>query len=314
MTEELTLREEIEAAVKGEQEPEVTELETTELDTDITLDETPEPEVTEPEIPAPASLSAVVKEKWKDLPADVRAEIAKREDEVHKGFTRHDEERNFGRAIKEVTSPYIPIIQAEGGTVEGAVKDLLNTAYVLRTGSQQQKTQLIAETCRQFGVDINALTEQHEYVDPTIARLQDEIQQLKQVANPAFIQKQLQTQQEDATVQYEVRAFASDPANKHYEQVKPVMAALLGSGQAANLKEAYEKACYADPQVRSMLIQQQTAELKAKQKAEIEAKRRAASSVTGSPSSATAGNSTTPNTNDLRAELELAFATQRGSI
>lgn len=310
-TKELSLREEIEQAAKGEPTPEAV---TDPADAVVADPAVAELAPEEPEIPVPASLSAVVKEKWKELPAELRTEWAKREEEVHKGFTRHDEERNFGRTIKEAATPYIPIIQAEGGTVEGAFKDLLNTAYILRTGSPQQKAQLVAETCRQFGVDIAALGEQQEYVDPTITQLQAEIAQLKQLASPDYIQKQLQTAQETANINNEVQAFASDPANVYYQQVKHIMASLLGSGQAANLKEAYEAACYANPQVRSTLIQQQTAELKAKQKAEIDAKRHAASSITGSPSVANAGNSTTPNNNDLRTELELAFATQRGLI
>jgi hypothetical protein len=236
-----------------------------------------------PKEPPPVALSGAIKAKWSELPEDVRAEWSKRENDIHQMMTRHDGELRLGREMKEVVSPYMAIIQAEGGTPAGAVKDLLNTAYVLRTGSQQQKSHVLRQVAEQYGVDLGQTTQPQEQIHPIIAQMQQELQMLRQQANPEVIEKRLQEKMENANIQSEVNAFAVNPANKHFEQVKAFMAPLLASGQAKDLQEAYDMACYANPAIRSTLIQQQTADLEAKRKAEIKAKKQASSSVTGSP-------------------------------
>lgn len=165
--------------------------------------------------PAPQSLSGAIKAKWAELPEDVRQEWTKREGDFHQAMTRHDGDLNLGRQMKDVITPYMAQIQAEGGTPAGAVKDLLNTAYLLRTGSAQQKAQMVHQIIQTYGIDIGQAQPQ-EAVDPTIQNLQQQIAELKQLANPATIKKQLQEEHEAATINEEVQAFASDPANVHY--------------------------------------------------------------------------------------------------
>jgi len=265
-------------------------------------------EVIEKEIddPAPASLSGPMKAKWKELPQDVRAEWSKRENDIHKMFTAHDGELRLGREMKDVISPYIPIIQAEGGTPVKAVSDLLNTAYVLRTGTPEQKANLLYQVAQQYGVDLGKI-QSPQYTDPTIKSLQDEIQQLKQQTSPEVIEKQLQERIENARIQSEVNAFAADTSKIHFEQVKADMAALLGNGRAKDLQEAYDMACWARPEIRSTLLESQ----EAKKKEEIANKKKAAVSLTGSPG-VFEPNSTPPN-RSLRDEIKANIQAARSS-
>ena len=205
------------------------------------------------EIEPPASLTPAMKAKWKDLPEEARQEWSKREADMTKLMTSSDSELRLGREMKDVVTPYLPIIQAEGGTPVSAVKDLLNTAYILRTGTPQAKAQLLRQVAQQYGVDLGQPAEQ-ESTDPTIADLQRQIAQLTQAANPQALQAQLQAHLENERILNEVKSFSSDPANKHYEQVKAAMAPLLGNGVAKDMKEAYDMACWASPAVRSTLI------------------------------------------------------------
>lgn len=281
---EVSIEDEIRNAMKPQEEgddlPEevITEdvEEKPEVDTEVT--ETPVVE----KIDAPVALSGAIKAKWHELPEDVRAEWSKRENDIHQMMTRHDGELRLGREMKEVVSPYMAIIQAEGGTPAGAVRDLLNTAYVLRTGSPQQKAQLLKQVAEQYGVDLGQAQPQ-EQIHPVIAQMQQELQTLRQQANPEVIEKRLQEKMEYATIQSEVNAFAANPANKHFDQVKAFMAPLLASGQAKDIQEAYDMACYANPAIRSTLLAEQNAALEAKRKAELKAKKQASASVTGSP-------------------------------
>lgn len=257
---------------------------------------------------APQSWSAAAKAKWNELPPEFQQEMLKREDDVHKGFTKLDDERNFGRQLKDVITPYMPQIIAEGGTPAGAVKDLLNTAYILRTASPQQKGQLIMRIAQQYGADLSQVSEQ-AYVDPTIQQLQNEIAQLKGQFSGAEVSKQ---QQEQAALNQNIAAFAADPKNVHFETVKADMAALLQGGRAKDLQDAYDMSVWARPDIRSTLIQQQSAEMEAKRNADIKSKadaaRMAGGSVKGGPGVAIP-NTGSPN-RSLREELEAQFRAQ----
>lgn len=263
-----------------------------------------------PKIAPPASYTATVKEKWDSLPPEVQQELVKREEEVHRMMTSPTGELNFGRTMKQTFEPYMPLIQEEGGTPEGAIRDLLNTAYTLRKGTPEQKYAVVKEVCDKFGIQMPGAEE--EYVDPTIQNLQQEIARLRQQADPNTLIKQLREQQERDTVQREANAFASDPANKYFEKVRPFMAAFLGEGVAKDYKEAYDMACNAHPEVRSILEAEKKAAEAEKRKAELKAKQNAASSIVGSP--ATAVSNTNSQTDDVESAVRAAIRASAGTI
>lgn len=316
MTNPVTLEDELKAAFTTQEEPaetneqaevqeEVTESkpervrdETGKFKASEKVEEVKAPVVEAPQeqvVDAPVSLSGAIKAKWKDLPADVQAEWSKRENDIHQMMTRHDGELRMGREMKEVITPYMAIIQAEGGTPSTAVRDLLNTAYQLRTAPPMQKAGLVKQIIETYGVDMNLLgNQQHVEQNSEVAMLRQQIARLEQFANPENLQRQFQEQSEQNRIQAEVSAFANDPAHKHYHAVKAEMAALLGSGRARDINEAYDMACWAKADIRSTLLaEQKTAEEDAKRKS-IEAKKKASLSISGSPASPTAQNSTSP--------------------
>ena len=117
--------------------------------------ETPPKPAATPSVKAPQSWSTAAKADFDKLPPHIQAEIAKRESDVEKGFTRQDEERQFGRSLRDIINPYMPIITAEGGTPQKAVQELLNTAYLLRRGTPEQKVALFRATAQQFGIPLD---------------------------------------------------------------------------------------------------------------------------------------------------------------
>lgn len=273
-------------------------------ETKESVQETAQEEVAKEVPAAPQSWGGKVKEKWGTLDPEVRAEILKREADQHRMVTAHDGELRLGREIKEAITPYMAHIQAEGATPVQAVASLLNTAHILRTGTPEQKKALIINTAKQYGVDLGA---EEEYVDPTIAQLKQQIEELRQLANPQVIESRLTERMESSKVQADIAAFASDPAHVHFETVKPLMASLLGTGQAKDLKEAYDMACMANPTIRSTLEAAKNAELEAKRKQEIANKKRAASSVTGSPAIPSNSKATNPKSS-VEEDLRAAFS------
>lgn len=266
-------------------------------------EETQEPltQATEPAKSAPQSWSAAAKSEFAKLPPIIQAEVTKRENDIHQAMTRHDGELRMGREMKDVITPYMPIITAEGGTPAKAVSELLNTAYVLRTGSPQQKAQMVRQIAQTYGVDLGQV-QQAPQMDPAMQQILDRINGIE---NKFTQQMTLQEQQEHASIMSEVNAFAANPANVYFEQLKPVMAPLLASGQAKDIQEAYDKACWADPSIRSTLIAKQQADEQEKRKAEIAKKKQASGSVTGSPGVKTS--SSTPNNNSIEDDIRAAM-------
>lgn len=234
-----------------------------------------------PQLEAPKSWASPAKAKFSTLDPELQKYVLSREDEVHKTISKQDEDRQFGKTMKDAFTPYMATIAAEGGTPEKAVKQLLNTAYILRTGTPQQKLQLIHQVARDYGVNLGTQTQP---VNQELHSLQSQVQQLTSKLQE---RENYQQQQEQATVQSKIQEFSSNPKNVHFEEVKAHMAALLSGGVAKDLDDAYEQAVWARPDLRSTLMQAQQADVEAKQKAEAKAKydaaRRAGSSVTGAP-------------------------------
>lgn len=253
---------------------------------------------------APQSWGAAVKSKWDALPPEVQAEISKREKDFHQAMTRNDGELSLGKEMKDVITPYMPIIQAEGGTPAKAVQSLLNTAYQLRTAPPERKAQLIHEIAQTYGVDLGQIqqVQQQTQLDPGMQQI---LSRINGIESKFTEYTTLQERQEHANVMEQISAFSADPSNVYFEQLKPSMAPLLASGQAKDLQEAYDMACWANPEIRSILLQKQQAEEAEKRKAEISKKKAAAVSVTGSPSVRTS--SSTPNQNSVEDDIRQAM-------
>ncbi|MCW3678222.1 hypothetical protein [Burkholderia cenocepacia] len=258
---------------------------------------------------APQSWNAAERAHWEKIPAEVQAVITRREEEAHRGITKLGQDAAYGQKLRDVISPYLPIIRAEGGDEAGAVRDLLQTAYVLRTANPEQKVQLFRQLAGQFGVDLSAAAQGVREVDPELAALRQELTQVRgYLANT----EQQQHQQIEASAQQMIDAFAADPKNEFYEQVKPLMGQLLVAGQAQTMQDAYDQACWATASVRSTLMQRQEADAEAKRAAEAKAragaKRHAGGSVSGAPTAPVAATASAAASNlSLRDELRQAM-------
>lgn len=260
-----------------------------------------------PVIDPPQAWTAESKKDWATLPTHIQAEIIKRENDTHKMFTSREGELRLGREMKDVIEPYMPLIKEAGAEPKALIHDLLGTVNTLRNGTEEQKITVVRNIADGYGVDLQKVL---GFQQNPINQLMNRINQLEQSANPELIINRLQEQQEAVRIQSEVDTFAADPKNVHFDKVKPFMGSLLSSGQAKDLREAYDMACYAIPEIRStMLVKTDDA---AKRKAEVAQKKNAAVSVKGS-SSAVQGNTTPPKRTieeDLAASFDAVFGSK----
>lgn len=108
--------------------------------------------------------------------------------------------------------------------------------------------------------------------------------------------EQQEAEQVRSKLQAEIDAFASDPAHQYFDEVANDIAGLLRSGAAKDLKDAYDKAIWANPITRAKEQARLTAEAEAKAKAEAAERAKQARKATGAnvKSSAKAASGTAP--------------------
>lgn len=261
-------------------------------------------------VKAPDSVPADLREKFTTLPEEWQQYLTRREADIHKQFTRQDDERQFGRSLRSVIEPYMPMITAEGGNAVEAVRSLFNTAYVLRTASPEQKTALFHELAKQYNVELSTAPPQ-SFVDPALETLQ---QRLDRLERERQAEAQARAMEAQRTIAAEIETFKANAP--HFDTVRDRMAKLLEAGAADSLQDAYDQAVWADPNIRSTLLAERqkeaAAQAAAKAQAEAEAKKRAAVSVSGAPGGATPS-AADPN-RSLRDEIAAQMAAAQGRL
>lgn len=282
-------------------------------------------EVVQPTVhKAPVSWRPEVRGKFGALPADIQEEVVRREREIETGMRESSQARRFAGEFMQTIQPYAAMIQSENATPLQAVQSLMNTAYQLRTAAPQQKAQLVAQLISQFGVDIEMLdTVLSQAVQPrggghTLPQNDPSLRFLEQKLAPVekfmerFTQMEQNAQNGVATkVQNEIDAFANDPANEYWNDVKPDVADILEMaarrGQIISLPDAYKRATMAHPTI-SKLIADKTLANSAQQRSSAAQRSRAASASLpsgGAPGQGGSGGAAKPK--DLFSAVEAAW-------
>jgi hypothetical protein len=216
-------------------------------------------------------------QRYKDLEGD----YTKKTQAIAKYKKRQD-------AFDEIMQPFKGDFERAGMDDVGAVRQLLAAHDYLR----KDPANAINWLASQYGVDIGAIGNdpafEDEFADPQVKQLQQQVAQLT-----GFIQNQ-QTQQqsyEQASTQSFIDQFAAEtdasgnPAHPHFETVRSVMGSLISSGNATDLKSAYDMAVYANPELRQEELKRVAAsqsQAKVKTEAVQKAKKAQRSKVRGS--------------------------------
>lgn len=254
---------------------------------------------------APESWKPVAREFWQKLPLEARQEIQRREADMNQFVQRTSAQRKIADAFINTVNPFMGMIQAEGGDPISTVSNLLQTAAFLRTGPAVQKAQMVAKLVKDFGISIQDLdaalagADLPPDPDAKLQQLLDQrlapVNQLLSTVQQARAQREQMT---DAAVDQEIIAFAQDPKNEFFADVKDEMADMVElaarRGRTMTLAQAYERAVANDPEIQATI------------KKRLESKKAAGSSLQqrgpNMGASDTKGRS-------LRADLEFAFDT-----
>lgn len=269
------------------------------------------------ELRAPAAWKPQVREMWGAVPAEVRAEIHRRESEHQHTLQAAAQARQFQDAFERVVRPYEIFIRAENSTPLDAVDNLMRMAAVMRTGTPSQKVDVVANIIKQWQIDLpmlDSVVAAHVTGQPAPQFSGAQTQAFRDPRLDQLLAAQHQQAQDNmrnmqAELTREVEAFAANPKNEFFEDVRAVMSDLIAMaakrGEAMTMDQAYAKACQLDDNVSKILSQRASArQASANTNAALRA-RRAAASVRGDTT--LNDGATVPRDDSIRASLEAAF-------
>ena len=195
--------------------------------------------------------------------------------------------------VREVVKAYEPEISRRGMAPEQAVKVLFEAQRAL----DENPVQGLLQLARSYGVDpatlapANGAQASQFQADPAIGQLQQELATLK-----GYLTQQQRAAHEAQMAEHQriiddfAQTKSSDgaPAYPHFDQVRGTMGNLLQAGEAKSLKDAYEMAVWARPDLRERILADQRKAEEAKRAAEArkaaEEARKRAVSVRSNPS------------------------------
>lgn len=282
---------------------------------------------------APNSWSAEMKAKWATVPPDVQGYVAQREAEAHQAITRAGEQIKTFEPIRNVIERFGDTFQRNNLQPHDGIARMLAVEDMLATDAPAA----IKTIAQAYGVDLAALTGQPPAApgaaangttqpDPAVAAIQKQLAdtqaELRQVTSHLTAQqrqqlaaKQAAEQAENDALARQIADFANEqkdgkPARPHYHAVRQHMSALLMTGAATTLQDAYDQAINAHPEIRKLIQADQARADEARRAEEArkkaaEAKRAGALNVRSTPA---AGNSPKSVDDTLRETAARLFA------
>jgi hypothetical protein len=119
----------------------------------------------------------------------------------------------------------------------------MNAHYKLSSAPAHERQSYFNQLAKSYGLEV-AGTQQDANVDPHVRALQDKVSQLESSLTQ---REQFQLNETKAKTAKEVEAFAAE--NPYFDEVADDIVILLNGG--ATLKDAYEKAVWANPMTRA---------------------------------------------------------------
>lgn len=257
----------------------------------------------------PVDWDVALKQKWKDLPAEVKAAVAERERSVSMLMQQTANHRKLADDFIRTAEPYRSLMLAEGiDNPLQAFEGLMRVTATLLLGSQRQKAARIAGLVQHYGIDIEmldqALVGSLPQGNPQQNQFEQMLEQRMAPVNQLLAQINQNNQQQHENLYnnayQSIEEFGADPRNEFFDDVRADMADFLDfaaqRSQPMTLDQAYKAACSVHPQISHIVSTRNPQQ-------GMMNKRNAASSISGSGS----GHSTAKDGNSLRETLEAHF-------
>lgn len=191
-------------------------------------------------------------EHYGKLDPSVQDYIEERERQVLEGLTQNKSDAEYGKSMRDLLAPYMPLFEAQNVKDPGmAVKYLLNAHYQLSVANPEVRTAMFAKLAKQYKIDLDTMkvlmTNEDPYVDPATKALKERLDKMEGQRTEEQ-RAQLKSLQEKTAA--EVKAFSEDPAHPYFAEVANDIVLLLQDPKMT-LKDAYERAIWANPVTRA---------------------------------------------------------------
>ena len=213
-------------------------------------------------IDAPVHWSDEHKETFKGLPRQAQQFVLDRHRSMESDYTRKTTElsersKQYDRyaSFDKLFEPYRPRLQAMGLDESGAIQRLLNAQSML----ERDPKSALAQLAKQYGVEFGEAGS-NQFADPDLQRVSQELAQLKMSIAQ---REQAEQQTRQGQLLGEIEAFKSskdetgNPKYPHFDKLRPAIAGLLHAGDAKDLADAYDRAAWAHPEVRTEILERQ---------------------------------------------------------
>lgn len=272
------------------EEPETPPASTTELKTPpavvedkkvaVSQREVKEPEATEPEgswgeDKAPQSWTPKSRERWDQIPEDLRKEIVRREEAGVQGIRQLNERFAPVQRFFDGLSSYIGEAVHHNVDPIQHIASTMQTERALRLGDPRQKFEVLLQVADQYGVPLREII--NKSVGEEVLRAPQHPQQYQmppELAQRFQALENAYSTREAANSEEKVSLFSK--GREFFEDVRLQMADMMEAGLVDNLEDAYDQACWANPSVREVLLTRQG---KGAKDQEIKDRQKAASKV-----------------------------------
>ncbi len=231
---------------------------------------------------------------WANLPPEVRAEVYRREEDFHKGLAPY---RTLGTNLQRALQPLGELIQSQRLNPFELISNFGQMHLAL--SNPETRLETFKALLQDYGLKIEDLTAEAPYVHPQVAALQHEIGGIKSTLSA---RERADAEALQARNRAQLEAFAADPEHPHFEKVGLQMASLIKATPGLTLKDAYDQACWLNPEVRAIRVREQ-AEAEAKKAADAAAAARGSTrnGARNSPETGATGSMDDTMTETLRA-------------
>lgn len=276
-------------------------------------------EAAEQALEAPQHWPANDRELFGKQPKEVQTWLLNRHKAMEADYTRKTQEvapmRRLKEGLDEVFAPFREKMALDGIDEMGAIKQLVAAHTYLQRSPQEA----IGWLAQQYGIDLNQVVQGagEETLPPQFAKLQESVQRQERIIQET-LQRQEKEQLNANLSQVEQFADQKDaqgkPLHPHFDDVAQDVAKMLKAGIAENLQDAYDRAVYANPQVRQKVLAAQEAERRVKDEAERKKKAAEAKQAGFDVKGEGAAGAVSAESQSLRASLEKAWDAQEGRV
>ena len=253
-------------------------------------------------IPPPTNWSLNDQDTFKELTPKAQRFLLERSRGMEAAHTQRSQELSeIRRAIEPLAQSmqrYQGYFQETGARPEEVFNTLMQVDYGLRSGSVEQKYDILRSLIRSYGIPApgegGAPTQQQPQTirDPRVDHVMNQVQAMQGQAQQAALRDQAAVAQ---SMRQRVADFATaagedgTPSHPYFGEVEAQMAALaqadVARGVQPDLEALYDQACYANPNVRQRILADQNAQATVQRQRTNAGKRRAGKGISGAGSS-----------------------------